>query len=152
MERINPLAFAFIRNDPLLPATIGSCVLRTHQEIRPRPHFFCGRLRFDPKLSAKVRKCVCDWGINASQKYCRMLQGEHSAILSTSIKQPFVIKIFVFYFLNGRIKQGLLYNSFIFCLILILHDYNKGLHFSLFNFNYTAPLKQNRLIYILWVK
>ena len=27
--------------------------------------------------------------------YCRMLQGEHSAILSTFIKQPFVIKIFV---------------------------------------------------------
>ena len=54
--------FRTIRNDPLLPATIGSCVLRTHQEIRPRPHFFCGRLRFDPKLSARVRKCVCDWG------------------------------------------------------------------------------------------
>ena len=27
--------------------------------------------------------------------YCRMLQGEHSAILSTSIKLPFVIEIFV---------------------------------------------------------
>ena len=33
--------------------------------------------------------------LNAGQKYCRMLQGEHSAILSTSIKLPFVIKIFV---------------------------------------------------------
>ena len=32
---------------------------------------------------------------NAGQKYCRMLQGEHSAILSTFIKLPFVIKIFV---------------------------------------------------------
>ena len=31
----------------------------------------------------------------AGQKYCRMLQGEHSAILSTFIKLPFVIKIFV---------------------------------------------------------
>ena len=31
---------------------------------------------------------------NASQKYCRMLQREHSAILSTFIKLPFVIKIF----------------------------------------------------------
>ena len=29
------------------------------------------------------------------QKYCRMLQGEHSAILSTFIKLPFVTKIFV---------------------------------------------------------
>ena len=33
--------------------------------------------------------------LNAGQKYCRMLQGEHSAILSTCIKLPFVIKIFV---------------------------------------------------------
>ena len=33
--------------------------------------------------------------LNAGQKYCRMLQGEHSAILSTFIRPPFVIKIFV---------------------------------------------------------
>ena len=33
--------------------------------------------------------------LNAGQKYCKMLQGEHSAILSTFIKLPFVIKIFV---------------------------------------------------------
>ena len=29
------------------------------------------------------------------QKYCRILQGEHSAILSTLIKLPVVIKTFV---------------------------------------------------------
>ena len=33
--------------------------------------------------------------LNAGQKYCRMLQGEHSAILSTFIKLQFVIKVFV---------------------------------------------------------
>ena len=33
--------------------------------------------------------------LNAGQKYCRKLQGEHSAILSTFIKLPFGIKIFV---------------------------------------------------------
>ena len=33
--------------------------------------------------------------LNTVQKHCRMLQGEHSAILSTFIKLPFVIKIFV---------------------------------------------------------
>ena len=33
--------------------------------------------------------------LNAGQKYCRMLRGEHSAILSTFIKLSFVIKIFV---------------------------------------------------------
>ena len=35
------------------------------------------------------------FSLNAGQKYCRMLQGEHSAILSTFIRLPFVIKIFV---------------------------------------------------------
>ena len=33
--------------------------------------------------------------LNAGQRYCRMLQGEHSGILSTFIKLPFVIKTFV---------------------------------------------------------
>ena len=33
--------------------------------------------------------------LNAGLKYCRMLQEGHSAILSTVIKLPFVIKIFV---------------------------------------------------------
>ena len=33
--------------------------------------------------------------LNAGQKYCRMLQVEHSAVLSTFIKLPIVIKIFV---------------------------------------------------------
>ena len=33
--------------------------------------------------------------LNAGQMYCRMLQREHSAILSTFIKLPFVIKVFV---------------------------------------------------------
>ena len=32
--------------------------------------------------------------LNAGQKYCRILQGEHSAILLNFIKLPFVIKIF----------------------------------------------------------
>ena len=33
--------------------------------------------------------------LNAGQKYCRMLQVEHSAILLTCITLPFTIKIFV---------------------------------------------------------
>ena len=34
--------------------------------------------------------------LNAGQKYCRMLQGEHSAIRLTFIKLPFVIMIKIF--------------------------------------------------------
>ena len=49
--------------------------------------------------------------LNAGQKYCRMLQGEHSAILSTFIKLPFVIKTFVLSILSICFTQVLLYLS-----------------------------------------
>ena len=39
--------------------------------------------------------------LNAGQKYCRMLQGEHSAILSTFIMPPTLKK------LKGHIALGL---------------------------------------------
>ena len=45
--------------------------------------------------------------LNAGQKYCRMLQGEHSAILSTFIKLPFVIKVFVLSIFEWLLKTGL---------------------------------------------
>ena len=40
-----------------------------------------------------------------------MLQAEHSAILSTFIKLPFVIKTFVLSFLSGRFTQVKLYTA-----------------------------------------
>ena len=49
-------------------------------------------------LSLSKRQKICfqdNFSLNAGQMYCRMLQGEHSAIFSTFIKLPFVIKIFV---------------------------------------------------------
>ena len=47
--------------------------------------------------------------LNAGQKYCRMLEGEHSVILSTFIKLPFVIKIFVLSFLSDCLRHILPY-------------------------------------------
>ena len=47
--------------------------------------------------------------LNADQKYCRMLQGEHSAILSIFIKLPFAMKTFVLSLLCGPLRQVLLY-------------------------------------------
>ena len=47
--------------------------------------------------------------LNAGQKYCKMRQGEHSAILLTFIKIPFVIKIFVLSFLSCCLRHILLY-------------------------------------------
>ena len=53
--------------------------------------------------------------LNADQKYCRMHQGEHSAILSTFIKLPVVIKIFEWPFYAGFT----VYHQFIFSLVLL---------------------------------
>ena len=44
--------------------------------------------------------------LNAGQKYCKMLQGEHSAILSTFVKLHFVIKIFVLSIFEWPLKTG----------------------------------------------
>ena len=60
--------------------------------------------------------------LNAGRKYCKTLQGEHSAILLTSIKLPFVCKTSVLSILSGCLRQVLLktntrlfsrYNSFL---------------------------------------
>ena len=63
--------------------------------------------------SAPLKKTKNDFqgqlSLNAGQKYCRKLQVEHSAILSTFIKLPFVIKISVLSLLSGRFTQVLLY-------------------------------------------
>ena len=57
--------------------------------------------------------------LNAGQKYCRMLQGEHSASFLTFIKLPFVIKIFVLSFFEWLLKTCLTvltnYMHFMFC-------------------------------------
>ena len=49
--------------------------------------------------------------LNAGQKYCRMLPLEHSAILSTFIMLPFVIKIFVLSIYEWPLKTGLTNNA-----------------------------------------
>ena len=56
-----------------------------------------------PVLKWPLKK-VDQLSLNAGQKYCRMLQGEHSAILLTFIKLPFVIKVFVLSFFKWLLK------------------------------------------------
>ena len=62
--------------------------------------------------------------LNAGQKYCRMLHGEHSAILSTFIKLPFVIKIFVLSIFEWPFYTDLLYHQSPYCLDNNLRDKN----------------------------
>ena len=60
--------------------------------------------------------------LNAGQKYCRMLQGEHSAIFSTFIKLLFVIQIFVL-----SIFEWPFYTGFTVLLVYGLSMYYMGL-------------------------
>ena len=73
---------------------VANCLCRPYwQPTVKRPLSKRPKIGFQDQLS-----------LNAGQKYCRMLQGEHSAIFSTFIKLPFVIKIFV----SGHFTQVLL--------------------------------------------
>ena len=66
------------------------------------------QLNLSKMVTLKRPKIVFQYQLllNAGQKYCRMLHGEHSAILSTFIKLPFVIKIFVLSFYTPPLKCG----------------------------------------------
>ena len=68
--------------------------------------------------------------LNAGQKYCRMLQGQHSAILLTFIKLPFVIKTFFVYFRvaakNRFYCNRNQYKSHYFCVIYFSTAYVVG--------------------------
>ena len=59
-----------------------------------------------PKIGFQDQLSLNAGSENAGQKYCRMLQGEHSAILLTFIKLPFGIKIFVFSIFEWPLKTG----------------------------------------------
>ena len=66
---------------------------RTVKPLKKRP-----KIGFSDQLS-----------LNAGQKYCRMLHWEHSAILSTFLKLPYVIRFLFCLFLSGRLRQVLLF-------------------------------------------
>ena len=69
--------------------------------------FFYSKICFKRPLKKKAKIGFQDrLSLNAGQKYCRMLQGEHSAILSPFIKLPFVIKICVLSTFEWPLKTG----------------------------------------------
>ena len=58
-------------------------------------------------LTKKIKTVFEDrLSFNAGQKYCRMLQREHSAILLTFIKLPVVINMFVLSIFECPLKTG----------------------------------------------
>ena len=77
------------------PAHAYSFIQYTSKTCLKRPLKKKTKVRFQDQLS-----------LNAGQTYCRMLQGEHSAILSTFIKLPFANKIFVLSIFEWPLKTG----------------------------------------------
>ena len=71
----------------------------TEMPLQGNAHYFCycdSKSYVKPPLSKRPQVGFqYQLLLNAGQKYCRILQGKHSAILSTFIKLPFVIMIFV---------------------------------------------------------
>ena len=87
VKSVQPSFYAIIENsvnaDLTAPWAVTS-IFTLQQNLLKRPISKRPKIGFQDQLS-----CY------AGQKYCRMLQGEHSTILLTFIKLPFVIKIFI---------------------------------------------------------
>ena len=76
--------------------------------------------------------------LNEGQKYCRMLQGEHSAILSTFYKLPFIFKTFVLSIFQWPLKTGFewpLKTGF------TVYEKKMGQHMGFFTLPYCGTLK-----------
>ena len=86
-------------------------------EIEPVDFKFCGYRKTRVKRSLSKRPHIgfqAQLSLNAGQNYCRMLQGEHSAILSTFvIKLRIVINIFVMSSFDWPFKTGFTVLSFV---------------------------------------
>ena len=87
------------------------CILQFYVLI-----IFCLFLQYNLSNKATLKKTKIGFqdqlSLNAGQTFCRMLQREHSAILSTIIKLPFVIKIFVLSIFEWPLKTGFTLFSF----------------------------------------
>ena len=70
--------------DLVVPSILHSHLNDIQQNLLKRPLSKRQKIAFQDQLL-----------LNAGQRYFRMLQGEHSAIILTFIKLPFVIKIFI---------------------------------------------------------
>ena len=64
--------------------------------------------------------------VKEGRKYCRKLQGEHSAILLTFIKLPFIIKIIVFSIFEWPLKTGFTVVPYLSLCILLSADILKS--------------------------
>ena len=77
---------------------------------------------------------------NSGQKYCRMLQREHSAILSTFIKLPVAIKIFVVSIFEWPFYSG-------FTVVYILLSVKNGIEFQYHSIVFCSIFSRASLVF-----
>ena len=95
----------------------GECAILIHsaaQELSTVKPVLRGHSKRRPKIGFQDRL-----SLNAGQKHCRMLQWEHSAILLTFSKLPFVFKTFVLSIFEWPLKTGLLFSKYKFKFSLV---------------------------------
>ena len=91
-----------------------------------------------PKISFQYQL-----SLNAGQTYCRMLQGEHSAILLAFIKLPFVTKIFVL-----SIFERPFYTGFTVCAFFVSNYFVFKMWCFKMNSIWLEPLSTLFIVYI----
>ena len=98
MKHLALFSLHFLRYHQCITPTnelFSVCLSQYSKTYRKRPLKKKTKIGFQDRLS-----------LNAGQQYCRMLQGEHSAILSTFIKLQFVINIFALSIFEWPLKTG----------------------------------------------
>ena len=81
------------------------------------------KIVFQDRLRHNAGQKYCRMLPFAGQKYCRMLPLEHSAILLTLIKLPFVINILVLSIFEWLLKTGFTVYHRIHCLQFLLSNH-----------------------------
>ena len=102
-------SFMFVPRDVFITffcveITIHPQILAHYSTVKP---VLSSHSKRRPKIGFQDRLLL-----NAGQKYCRMLPLEHSAILSTFIKLPFVFKTSVLSIFEWPLKTGFTVYSF----------------------------------------
>ena len=92
------------------------CALYLHTDIDTCMHMYIDCWWYSKTfLKRPLKKEDQLWPLNAGQKYCRMLQGEHSAILLTFIKLPSLLFVFLEWLLKRCFTVLTTYTYFLFC-------------------------------------
>ena len=79
----------------MMGPSLSNSIIYLHTDTDTCMHICIFTADYTVKPVLSVHSKEDQLSLNAGHKYCRMLQEEHSAILLTFIKLPFVIKIFV---------------------------------------------------------